>query len=331
MNIQAIYQFLSQDMTLINEAITQTLKRCRQPLIATLNDFVLDSKSKKLRPVLMLLSFRAAGGSVDDLHVDHYVIKAGVAMELMHRASLVHDDVIDHAEYRHDRLSIQSKWNPEIAVAFGNFVYSEAFHLSSSSRSLEVVQALTLATREMCEGELIQVCERGNFAFSRDGYIFMIQNKTASLFAASCLIGAITAETNKDQQQALYDFGMALGIAFQMIDDTMDVMAPVEDLGKNSGQDLASGELTLPIIHLLDVSDDKEAVIDLIKKSKDEAIFLELRKGFAVSQAVERTQNDIQQYIDKANEALSRIPQSEATMMFGQLVSFLQGRLNLNV
>lgn len=327
MNIQQIYHYLSQEMTLIDEALAQTLGRCTHPLIATINEFVLDSKSKKLRPILVLLSYRVAGGNVADLHVDHNVIKVAVSMELMHRASLVHDDVIDHAQYRHDRLSIQAKWSPETAVAFGNFVYSEAFHLSSLIQCPEVVRYITLSTREMCEGELIQICERGNFDFKRDDYIEMIRLKTASLFAASCGMGSVTAGVSQDLVQFLYDFGMALGIAFQMIDDTMDIMAPMKSLGKNPGADVASGEMTLPLIHLMNETADKEGLKALILASKDLDKFVELRERFAASKAITQAFKDIETYIALAQEKLNKVPETEERKVLEQLMAFLKERL----
>ncbi|OED35036.1 hypothetical protein AB834_05245 [PVC group bacterium (ex Bugula neritina AB1)] len=338
MDIHLVYEFLDVELTLSKKLLKKMLESHETPFVSELIQFFLGSKNKMLRPALLFLSFRASGGSDKDLSIEHDLIKAAVAMELMHRASLLHDDVLDQSEYRHERLSFHKKWSPEIAITFGNFIYAQAFRMIATVRDIEILKAFTKATDYLCEGELRQVCQRKNLDFSREEYETIIQRKTASLFSTSCFIGAKAAGSTSDLSKKFYDFGKSLGIGFQMIDDMRDFVSPVDDsssskgkkgeLGKNPGQDLFSGDVTLPLIHLLNVTENKKEILELFKKNQDGASFLALREMFLKSEALEMTRNDINIYVKRAKSFLDNMPSSESVLVLEKFVNFLIKRLD---
>src|SRR4028118_1840480 len=172
-------------------------------------------------------------------------------MEMLHTATLVHDDIIDNADTRRNRPSVNARFGNQTAVLMGDWLYMSAFETSLQERSLEILDILTRLTRKMTEGELIQLTMLGRTDISEKEYFDVLQRKTAFLFSACCEIGAILGGANERQQIALRDYGLNLGTAFQLADDLLDFTADKDVLGKAAGADLLEGKLTLPLILLL--------------------------------------------------------------------------------
>jgi octaprenyl-diphosphate synthase len=185
-------------------------------------------------------------------------------MEMLHTATLVHDDIIDNADLRRNRSSINARFGNQTAVLMGDWLYMSAFETSLRERSLEILDILTNLTRKMTEGELIQLTRIGRLDITEDEYLDILLRKTAYLFSACCEIGAILAGANAEVQAAMRDFGLELGIAFQIADDVLDVTADTKTLGKTAGSDLLEGKLTLPLIYLLRENPDIRASLEKI-------------------------------------------------------------------
>ena len=191
----------------------------------------------------MLSNYAVGGKAIID-----NVVRLAVVMEMLHTATLVHDDIIDNADTRRNRTSVNARFGNQSAVLMGDWLYMSAFETSLQERSLEILDILTRLTRKMTEGELIQLTVLGRSDISESDYFDILQRKTAFLFSACCEIGAILGNATKDQQEALRDYGMNLGTAFQLADDVLDFTADEAVLGKAAGADLLEGKLTLPLI-----------------------------------------------------------------------------------
>src|SRR3954468_24083199 len=216
-------------------------------VIAYISDYLRRSGGKRVRPALSILSNYAAGGDGSN----ESSIRMATVMEFLHTATLVHDDIIDKAEKRRNRPSINSEFGNQTAVLMGDWLYMSAFETSLAERSLPILDILTAVTRRMTEGELLQLTLLGRTDISEEQYFDVIARKTACLFSACCEIGALIGGATPPQQAMMRDYGMNLGMAFQLIDDLLDFTSSEDVLGKPAGADLLEGKVSLPLIFLL--------------------------------------------------------------------------------
>jgi octaprenyl-diphosphate synthase len=217
-------------------------------VIAFLGDYLRASGGKRVRPALTILSNYAVGGQGSR----HNSIRMATVMEFLHTATLVHDDIIDEADTRRDRPTVNALYGNQTAVLMGDWLYMSAFETSLAERSLPILDILTAVTRKMTEGELLQLSLLGRTDVSESQYLDVLQRKTAYLFSACCEVGAMLGGAGERQRQALADYGVNLGTAFQLVDDLLDFTASDDALGKASGVDLIAGKVTLPLIYLLE-------------------------------------------------------------------------------
>src|SRR3989338_6471289 len=308
MQLKDIYQPISKELGAVEELLRDSLTDSGYSSITDVNNYILDAKGKRLRPALVILSAKAAGDS-------HQINKRSMAslacaMELIDIASLIHDDVMDHAALRHHKPTINSKYGEDVSITLGDYLYSKAFELIANCKNIDILSCVSQATRLMCEGQLIQVCERDNLELLKSKYIIVVKKKTAALFAASCRTGAVLADAGISYKNILREYGLNFGIAFQIIDDCLDLIAKEEDLGKDPGADLKMGELTLPVLNLLSQSKDKNRILSLIKEKDNGEAFRELRERFINSEAALATKKDILFYVRKAKKSLGRLEES---------------------
>lgn len=202
-------------------------------------------RGKRMRPILLLLSASACG----KVEKAHHVLAAVV--EMIHTATLVHDDVLDDADVRRHVATVHTRWNTETSVLFGDYLFTHAFHLAASLENARACRIIGRATNRVCEGELSQIRQRGNFHLTEAEYMHIIDGKTAELCAVSCLLGALYAGADDSIVEALEAYGRKLGLAFQIADDVLDISGSEGDAGKSLGSDLELQKLTLPIIRLL--------------------------------------------------------------------------------
>jgi octaprenyl-diphosphate synthase len=244
-----IFNLIKSEMMLV-EAEFERQATSNVQVINYLGDYLRQSGGKRVRPALLVLASYAVGGD----GASDSSIRLATVMEMLHTATLVHDDIIDNADLRRSRASVNAKFGNQAAVLMGDWLYMSAFETALKERSLEILDILTRLTRKMTEGELIQLTMIGNTAITRDEYFDILRRKTAYLFSGCAEIGAILGGAGHDEQIALRDYGMNLGIAFQLADDLLDFTADERALGKAAGADLVEGKITLPLI-LLQESD----------------------------------------------------------------------------
>lgn len=326
MRLKEIYRPISRELATIERTIRTSIRNSSTPSVLEVSDYLLNSGGKRLRPALVILSAKVAlNGGPKTLSKE--VIHVASAVELVHLASLIHDDVIDHSPTRHNKPTINAKWGEEISIILGDYFYSVGFDLISSCRNLDILDVLSRATHMMCKGELIQVCERGNLDLLKERYIAIIKNKTANLFAASCQAGVLAVGRQTVLQEWLKEYGLNFGIAFQIVDDAMDLIGEAQYLGKEPGTDFKMGELTLPILNLLSELKDRKKRHRLIAQKNSQKAFKEIRNIFMNSRALMKTRQDACSYMEKAKESLGRLEDSLFKESLFELADYVVGQM----
>ncbi len=280
----------------------QNLIASDKPFINELSQYMLEYKGKRIRPALLLL----IGSEYGQIGPQH--IQASAVVELIHTATLVHDDVMDGAEIRRHKETVNKKWSNHTAVMLGDFLYTRAFNELSNLPDPRPFQMLTQITSYMCEGEIMQLYNRFNLNLKREAYDEIIRHKTACLFAASAWLGAHMSGLSTEKAQLFYQFGESLGMAFQIMDDLMDLMGDEHKEGKSLGTDLKQGKMTLPLIHLMLLEgSDAYKIKELIQKESFSPYSTELRKLLVDSGAVEKTVETAVAYCTEAQRILYQL------------------------
>ncbi len=239
------------------------------PCVNSLVGHVERYRGKMMRPTLVLLSGMACSGSKESLNDSHLVV--ATVTEMVHMATLVHDDILDEAQVRRGGGTINHLRGNEAAVMLGDYLISHAYHLCSSLDSNSPSRAIAQTTNTVCEGELLQLANRGNADLDERTYFEIIRRKTGSLCGMCCQLGAEFSDATDAVAQCMYQYGENLGIAFQIIDDLLDLIGAEQTVGKTLGKDLQKGKLTLPLIHCLGHSDAKtrQRLIKLLTPNGD--------------------------------------------------------------
>lgn len=330
MSLSEIYAPIAKELKEVDTALRSSVQDASNPEVLKIAEVVLSSPGKRIRPALTLLVGKAISQirPVIDPPANAKLTRIASAFELIHMASLVHDDVMDKATIRHNKPTINSIWGEDASVAFGDFLYSISSQMTTECRDLALHGCMSRATRDMCEGELLQVCERDNLDLTQESYLTIIKKKTAGLFASSCEAGAIVFHAPLELQKAMWECGLNLGIAFQIIDDFLDLVAEQKNLGKTPGQDVEIGKLTLPLLYLLEESSvqEKREIKRLIGQASHPAAFEELKNRLSCSRAVGRTIDDIAYYISEATRGICLLPVSPCRMSLERLASFIVER-----
>lgn len=247
-----IQQLLADDLQATNRLILQQLTS-NVPVIQTIAQHIINSGGKRLRPLLVLLTtkyFRYQGNAQYEL---------AAIIEFVHTATLLHDDVVDGSTLRRGRQTANQIWGNQVSVLVGDFLYSRAFQLLTRHHHIGIMKVLSQTTNAIAEGEVSQLLYRHDPDINEETYMDIIRRKTACLFSAACEIGALLGEATPEQQSAIANYGLHLGIAFQIIDDLLDYTAHHHQMGKNTGDDLAEGRATLPLIYTLKHCSPEEA------------------------------------------------------------------------
>jgi octaprenyl-diphosphate synthase len=283
--------------------------RSNVQVIDYIADYLRASGGKRVRPALTILANYAVGGNGGRYNS----IRMATVMEFLHTATLVHDDIIDSAETRRDRPTVNAIYGNETAVLMGDWLYMSAFETSLAERSLPILDILTAVTRKMTEGELLQLDLLGRSDVSEPTYLDVLERKTAYLFSACCEVGAIMGEANETQRTALRDFGLNLGTAFQLTDDLLDFTATDEVLGKAAGVDLLAGKVTLPLIYLLESDPSNTAKIQTVIKdgNYDNVSRAELLEAVDRVGGLERARARADEFAEAARTALNVLPDSD--------------------
>jgi octaprenyl-diphosphate synthase len=288
------------------------------PALAAYAEYALTGNGKHLRPALVALTANALG-KVNDSHV-----MVAVIIEMVHLATLVHDDVMDESEIRRGRPTLATNWGNEIAVLFGDCLFAQALKLAASFPTPEVCRAVATATNTVCSGEILQTQRRRDFKFSRSEYFRVLEMKTAELFALSCELAAYLSEASAAQRAALRQFGLAFGTAYQVYDDCVDLFGSEAVAGKSLGTDLAKGKLTLPVLLLWERANavDRTRLEALIKSWQPSAlpqVGALLSKYDTLAPSLE----SIHQYLEKARQMLRAMPESHGRACLFGLTEYL--------
>ena len=242
-DLSEIYSPIKRDLDLFHKMIRDEI-RSKDPFIQSIIDYLLGLSGKHLRPALAILSARLGGDRTD------VPVRLAIAIELLHTATLVHDDIIDGSMYRRNQLSMNAKWGTEVSIICGDYLYAKAFSILSSMDDQRINRLFATCAKTMCEGEMKQVETRKSTAVSEEAYNQIILKKTASLFQAACAVGGHVSGLAQNMVQALGEYGRNFGLAFQISDDCLDIIGAQENLGKKAGLDFEKSDPTLPLIYL---------------------------------------------------------------------------------
>jgi octaprenyl-diphosphate synthase len=289
------------DLEKIEAELSENLKPYLD-LVSDVARHILFAGGKRLRPLLLVLSARLCGYKED------YAKTVSTALEYLHAATLLHDDIVDDAILRRGKTVAHSLYGNATTVLVGDFLLARALAICADSGKIKVIHIISDLTENMSTGEVHQLMRKGDVSLTEDEYLEVIRRKTAVLFQAACTVSAVIAEAPEEKEKALSDFGYHLGIAFQMADDLFDYTMDTADLGKEVGADLREGKLTLPVIHALKQANpaDRDAMIKIIKNEAftvDE--FNALVDLLKKNDGIAYTEKKAEFCIEKAKEALS--------------------------
>ncbi|OGT91439.1 MAG: octaprenyl diphosphate synthase [Gammaproteobacteria bacterium RIFOXYA12_FULL_61_12] len=320
MEISAIRDLAAKDMRSVNELI---LKRLSSDvvLINQIGAHIIHSGGKRLRPMIVLLAARAMGYQ-GERHVDLAAI-----IEFIHTATLLHDDVVDVSDKRRNQDTANAVWGNASSVLTGDFLYSRSFEMMVDVADMRVMQILATATNRIAEGEVLQLLNCNNPDTTEQEYREVILRKTAVLFEAGSRLGAIIAGSGPEQEEAIADYGLHLGIAFQLVDDALDYTAKAEDLGKNLGDDLAEGKPTLPLIHAMQRGTETQSAI--IRQAIEEGGRDRIGEILTIIEstgAIAYTARLAQEEAVLAKQALNKIPASPYREALASLADYSVSR-----
>ena len=311
-----VAELIGQELEEVEKIFLQELDS-PNPYVTDVFAHVSRFRGKRLRPMLLLLSASAAG----EINNDHKVLAAVV--EMIHTATLVHDDVLDDATTRRHVATVNTRWNNETSVLFGDYLFTHAFHLASSLESTHACRLIGRATNIVCEGELSQIRERGNLDLSEQAYFKIIDAKTAELCAVSSRLGAQFANVDAAVIESFDRFGRQLGIAFQVADDLLDIVGNEQEAGKSLGTDFVQQKMTLPLIRLLGQSNSTEtARIRELLTNPDEKTWTELSAFLEGCDAIEYAQSRALQHAAAARQCLECVGDSPAKTILEGITEF---------
>lgn len=289
-----------------------------EPQVAAYAEYALSGHGKQLRPLLVSLS-GAACGKLNDSHVTVAVI-----IEMVHLATLVHDDIIDEADLRRGRPTLSAHWGNEISVLLGDCLFAHALKLAASFPSPEICRAVASATNTVCSGEILQTQRRRKLQLSREEYFKILSMKTAELFALSCDLGALLSQATPTQREALRHYGLALGTAYQLYDDCLDVFGSESVARKSLGNDLANGEVTLPLLIALERATPVErADLETQIRNWVPENFNKVVRLLEKYDVLTESRRIISQHLASARQTLLLLPDSEGRDGLAGLLNYL--------
>jgi octaprenyl-diphosphate synthase len=278
-------------------------------LIPTIGDYVRNGGGKRIRPAVLLMAARMAG-----YQGERAVLYASV-IEFIHTATLVHDDIIDESQLRRGREAVHTRWGNHVTVLFGDFLYLKSMSLALTQDRLDIIRLLCDVTLRIVEGEIYQLTKNGVVDLTEDEHFEIVQSKTAYLFAGSARIGGMLGTTTREQQEALWQYGLNIGMAFQIVDDLLDFTGEESALGKPVGGDLREGKMTLPVIHMRERGGPQaEALLRKVVESREISHddWHEIRALLAQTRSTEYARRVAADYVERAKKTLCAFPPSDA-------------------
>jgi octaprenyl-diphosphate synthase len=313
--MQQIRATVAAEFEQVNQLIVEQL-HSNVPMVENVGHYIVDAGGKRLRPLLVLLS-AAALGSCNDRH-----IKFAAVVEFIHTATLLHDDVVDISSLRRGRATANAEFGNAPSVLVGDFLYTRAFQLMVQLDDMNLLRHMADTTNTIAEGEVLQLTRAGDAATTEQQYLDVITRKTAILFAAACHGAANLSGADDATRQLLHEFGLNLGIAFQMIDDVLDYEGDPVTMGKNVGDDLTEGKPTLPLIHVLREGTAQEQA--LVRRAITEKTAEDIERVVAAVNrcgALDYTRDQARHYHDLALQGLAQLAQGPARSAMEQITN----------
>ena len=321
-NLPYFQHHLPEDLAKVNVVINQAVQS-DVALISQIGTYIISAGGKRLRPIITILAGKAVGYDDDKLY------SLAAMVEFIHTSTLLHDDVVDESELRRGRKTANNLFGNAAAVLVGDFLYTRAFQLMVGSGSMRILEVMADATNIIAEGEVMQLMNIGNTDITEAQYVQVIQYKTAKLFEAAAQVGAILGGATPEQEQALKDYGMYVGTAFQIIDDVLDYSGETEEIGKNVGDDLAEGKPTLPLIYLMRNGSETAANdVRLALENADRSYFEKIHDHVVNSDALAYSVEEARKAVDKAVACLDALPNNEMTQAMRQLAQESLARIS---
>ena len=275
-------------------------------LINVVNKYILQKTGKQIRPLLTLLAAKSLGVINEDTY------RCAIAMEMLHTASLIHDDVVDESNERRGQASVNSKWNNKISILIGDYLLSQSLSIANQTKNLKILDKITNLGKQLSEGELIQMDNVKNINCKEDKYFEVIKKKTASLFETCTYTGAVSVGASSEEIEKLRKFGEIYGICFQIKDDIFDYISSEKKIGKPVGNDIREGKITLPLIYALNQSEEKNTYLEIIKNKNFTKENIEKIINFAIqNKGIEYAKQKMREYQEKANLLLETIENQE--------------------
>jgi octaprenyl-diphosphate synthase len=322
MQMQDVFQRYANDLKRVEERMDVHL-RSKIDLIPEIIQHLIGGGGKRFRPLLLLICSEICGYKGEKCYTLSAVI------EFIHTATLLHDDVIDQAETRRGKVSANYVWGNAASVLVGDFLYSKSFKLMADEDNLAIIKLMSATTNVMSEGEVFQLVKCGDIDITEEEYLTIIEKKTSILMAAACASGAILGNAPPEQIDALAKFGLRLGSAFQITDDTLDYTAQRDEFGKAIGKDLEEGKMTLPLIYTLKTCapDEKDRIRKIIETrgSNEKAIqdiLAVIQQYDGISAALDKAKS----YIDEGKASLASFENSEAKTALLTIADFIMER-----
>jgi octaprenyl-diphosphate synthase len=322
MDLDSILSPVKSDLDKVEQRLEEYL-HSDSSLIYQVAQYLLERKGKRLRPALVLLSFGENGNSGKNQALD-----AAVAIELIHTATLLHDDVIDQSTTRRGKESVNYRWSNLVSVLMGDYLLAKAFKILVQTKIPSLLNAISRATERVSVGELLQIQERGNHNLSEEAYLRIISDKTASLFSVACQSGAIARGEEEKVQKIYQRYGEDFGTSFQIIDDLLDLIGEKEKTGKELGNDLQEGKITLPLIYALASSEDgtREKILKIFEEGYAPQHLTEIKTFVEKEGGVEYSRRRASDFGKSALEVISGLKDSEHKNSLTQLVDFILTR-----
>lgn len=318
MKLKMMYSFLNSDIDIIEKTLEETIQ-ADSLLLNQASLHTLQAGGKRIRPVFVLLAGKFGSYNID------LIKNVAVALELIHMASLVHDDVIDNAELRRGKLTIKAKWGNQVAVYTGDYILALSLEMITNCKLPAVHQILANTIVEVCIGEIQQIKDKYRFNQNFRDYFRRIKRKTALLIATSCQLGAIAAGAEETIHKKLFRFGYYVGMSYQIIDDILDFTSTEKTLGKPAGSDLLQGNITAPVLFALENNEIRceiEKVHENIGSSEIEKIISLIKQ----SGAIEKSMALSDFYLDKALTLLDELPSNRARRTLQDIAKFIGKR-----
>ncbi|AYV66866.1 heptaprenyl diphosphate synthase component II [Niallia circulans] len=318
MKLKMMYSFLNSDIDKIEKALEETVQ-ANSSILRESSLHLLQAGGKRIRPIFVLLAGQFGNYDIQ------VIKKAAISLELIHMASLVHDDVIDDSDLRRGQPTIKAKWDNKVAMYTGDYIFARSIEIMSEIDKPAAHKVLANTIVEVCIGEIQQIKDKYRFDQNIRDYFRRIKRKTALLISASSLVGAIVSDVEEDYQQKLYRFGYYVGMSYQIIDDVLDFVGTEEELGKPAGGDLLQGNITLPVLFAMEQEKVRDKVIT-VHEAMPKKELMEIISMIKNTDAIDRSLQVSDLYLKKALQTIHDLPNGKAKSALNNIAKYLGKR-----